>query len=109
VKFASIRAIRVYSKHSRIPVITLRNAIKPLSKGVQTASKKNFTAKKAFIFVHLMNAFCRPNCPVRGYLFVEKSNKSTLPHEGYPKTGLAGVAWAWPNWVAPMGQYDVAQ
>jgi len=35
----------------------LQNPIKPLSKGVQTASKKNFTAKKAFIFVHLMNAF----------------------------------------------------
>jgi len=53
VKFASIRVIRACSK-------PLRNTIKPLSKAPQTATKKNFQAKKAFIFVHLMNAFWPP-------------------------------------------------
>jgi len=50
VKFAPIHVIRACSK-------PLRNTIKPLSKAPQTASKKNFQAKKAFIFVQLMNAF----------------------------------------------------
>jgi len=62
-----IREIRINSRNSclfKTLTNTRYNASKRYQKGVQTASKKNFTAKKAFIFVHLMNAFCRPIAPL---------------------------------------------